>query len=225
MSEAFEGAAQVVETTVDKLKRGARTASISWVAALPVLAVGMTCFWAQRDALGLSGSALKIGALLVPLAFVIPAVVCDAVRGVRASLITVAWAIGRGLLFGVIGLVLGSLMLFVDALRPESAFGFFADAFTTGHLIAAGLPTLFAVAAYLWAIWDDQNARRPVMLAVFGVAAVLGPVAWWWSAGVAFGAMRYANADNSLLLAQAIALAGLAISCIGSAVVCALRKG
>jgi len=225
MSEAFEGAAPVNDTTVDGLKRGARTASLSWVAALPVLAVGMTCFWAQRDAAGMAGNALKIGALLVPLAFVIPAFVCDAVRGVRAGLVTVAFAIGRGLLFGVLGLVLGSLMLFVDVLRPEAAFGFFADAFSTGHLIAAGLPTLVAVAAYLWAVWGDANARRPVTLVVFGVAALLGPVAWWWSASVAFEAMRYANADNSLLLAHAIALAGLAISCVGSAIVCALRKG
>jgi len=215
----------VDETTVDKLKRGVRAASLSWVAALPLLAVGMTCFWAQRDATGTASSALKLGALLVPLAFVVPAVICDVVRGVRTSLRSAAFAVGRGLLFGVLGLILGSIMLFLEVLRPEAALGFFADAFTTGHLIAAGLPTLVAVGGYLWSVWGDANARRPVALVVFGVVALLGPLAWWWSTGIAFEAMRYANADNSLLLAQAIALAGLAISCIGSAVVCAWRKG
>lgn len=214
----------VSETTLDRVKRAARGLSLSWVIALPVLAVGMTCFWAQRDTPGTMGSALKLGALLVPLAFPVPAVVCDVVRGVRLGLLPVVMTIGRGLLIGVLGLVLGAVMLFIEVLRPESAFGFFADAFRTGHLIAAGLPTLIAVAAFVWSVWDDSEARRPVVLVGFGILALLGPALWMWSSGIAFEAMRYANADNALLLAQAITLGGLVLACMANAALSAFGR-
>lgn len=207
-----------------RFKRAARTGALSWIAALPVLAVGMMCFWAQRDAMGMSAQLLKFGALLVPVAFIVPSAVCDVVRGTAVSALSVVIAIGRGLLAGVIGLAVGSIMLFVEALRPESALGFFADAFTMGHLIAAGLPALIAFGLWLWTSWGDNDPRRLVRIAVVAVAAALGVAAWWWSTGVAFEAMRYANADNTLLLAQSMTLAAIAISCIASAAICAWRS-
>lgn len=208
----------------ERSRVAARGFAISWVAALPVLAVGMMCFWAQRDAVGIVGQLLKLGALLVPLAYTVPAAVCEVTKGARPGPVGALLAAGRGLLLGLLGVALGSVMLFVEALRPESAFGFFADAFTDGHLIAAVVPSVLVIAAFAYAVWSDPASRRPVPLAVFGVFVVLGPVAWMWSASVAFEAMRYANADNSLLLAHAMALAGLVVCCAGTAALC-LRRG
>lgn len=208
----------------DKVMRAARTGSLSWIIALPVLSVGMMCFWAQRDALGMVGNVLKIGALLVPLSYILPAAVCDVVDRVRMGPASLALVVGKGLGFGLLGLVLGSLMLFIEALRPESAFAFFPDAFTTGHLIAAGIPSLVAALGFGWSVLKDPASRRPVQLGVVGVLAVLGPVAWSWSAGVAFEAMRYANADNALLLAHAITLAALVVSVVANTALCTWRK-
>lgn len=214
----------MADTIAVRFKRAARTGSLSWIAALPVLAVGMMCFWAQRDATGVTAQLLRIGALLVPVSFVVPSAVCDVVRGTSASIVSVAIVVGRGLLLGLLGLVVGSVMLFVEALRPESALGFFADAFAMGHLIAASLPALIALGLWVWTSRESTPAPGLVRIIVVAVAAALGVAAWWWSTGVAFEAMRYANADNSLLLAQSMTLAALAICCIASAAVCAWRS-
>lgn len=208
----------------DKLMRAARTGSLSWIIALPVLAVGMMCFWAQRDALGMTGTLLKAGALLVPLSYVLATAVGDVAGRVRPGIIPLLVTVAKGLGLGVLGMVLGSLMLFVEALRPESAFAFFPDAFTTGHLIAAGIPSLIAAAGFAWSVWADTAPRRPLQLGVIAALALLGPAAWGWSAGVAFEAMRYANADNALLLAHAIALAALVVTVVANTALGALRN-
>lgn len=212
------------DSTVDRLIRASRTASLSWIASLPVLAVGMMCFWAQRDAVGITGPILKLGALLVPFAFVVPAIVELVAAGKAPKARDALMWILRGLLIGLGALVVGTAFLFIEALRPENALGLSGDSFSTGHMIAALAPSVISLGFGAWSAWSDSDSRKPVALAAIVVLAILGPAAWTWSARIAFEAMRYSNTDNSLMLAQAITLAGLAIACVTGSLLTAFRK-
>ncbi|MDP2234551.1 MAG: hypothetical protein Q8K89_13010, partial [Actinomycetota bacterium] len=114
--------------------------------------------------------------------------------------------------------------LFIEALRPENALGLSGDSFSTGHMIAAVAPSVISLGVVVWSAWSNPAARKPVALAAIVLVAALGPAAWTWSARIAFEAMRYSNTDNSLMLAQAITLAGLAIACIAGSLLTAFRK-
>ncbi|MDO9107752.1 MAG: hypothetical protein Q7U89_02000 [Coriobacteriia bacterium] len=212
------------DSIMDRLTSASRTASLSWIAALPVLSVGMMCFWAQRDAVGIVGSILKLGALLVPFAFVVPAIVGLVATGKTPKVRVVFIGILRGLFLGLGGLVLGTAFLFIEALRPENALGLSGDSFSTGHMIAAVVPSVMSLGVVAWNAWSSSTARKPVALAAIVLVAALGPAAWAWSARVAFDAMRFSNADNSLMLAQAITLAGLLIACVAGSLLTAFRK-
>ncbi|MBU4556808.1 MAG: hypothetical protein KJ747_08060 [Actinobacteria bacterium] len=212
------------DSIIDRLTNAARTASLSWIASLPVLAVGMMCFWAQRDAVGIMGSILKLGALLVPFTFVVPAIVEFVAAGKAPKARVALMGILRGLLIGLGGLVVGTAFLFIEALRPENALGLSGDSFSTGHMIAAVAPSVISLGVVVWSAWSNPAARKPVALAAIVLVAALGPAAWTWSARIAFEAMRYSNTDNSLMLAQAITLAGLAIACIAGSLLTVFRK-
>lgn len=203
-------------------RRFARVAGLSWIIGLSIAAVGMACFWAQRDASGVFSLALKIGALLVPLALVTPAIVCQVASGVRMSAGTLGAAAAKALGVALLSLVLGLLLTYVEALRPEEAFAFLGETFAGGHAIAAAVPAVLALAAYTWSVWNSGR-RIPVLGGLLGLAA-LGVAAWWWSTGIGYTAMRFSNIDASLLLAQAVVLAAVLASCLINAALCGRGK-
>lgn len=205
--------------------RFARGFAFSWLASLPVLAGGMACFWIQRDPGALPPVAVVVGAIvLLAAAFVVPAGACEVAKGRRADAIGIALVAGKAIGIAALGLVLGSLLPFVEALRPETVH-LLDDSFATSHLLAAAVPTVLAAGAYAFVAWVDPGARRPVTYGVLGVLALLGPTAWWWCAGIGFAEMRYSNADAILLMVQTITLAALLFACVANAGLCALRAG
>lgn len=206
-------------STTGMLGATAQGAAIGWLSALPVLALGMAGFWLQRDSSGAAMVALEIGAIAcVAAALVAPGALCAYTSGRRGVGAFVASTL-KGLLVGVAALVVASLLSAVEALRPES-ISFFAEEFASAHGMAATVPTVIAVGWTAYRVWIGGSRRRLVGIAVAMAAGVVGVVLWWWSAGVAYGALRFSNADSILLMAQTVALAALVITCIADAALC-----
>lgn len=211
-------------STNGMLSATARGAAIGWLAALPFLALGMTGFWLQRDSSGVASVALEIGAIAcVALALIAPGVLC-AYTSERRGVSAFAVATLKGLLVGIASLVVASLLSAVEAFRPES-ISFFAQEFASAHGMAATVPTVLAVGWTAYLAWAGGSQRRLMGIAVAALAGAAGVVLWWWSAGVAYDALRFSNADSILLMAQTVALAALVIACIADAALCKRAPG
>lgn len=193
-----------------------------WLVSLPFLGIGMGCFWLQRDIGGMGGAALGVGALAaLSVALLLPGLT-PLVFAPKRSGRSLVLAIGRSLLIAVVCLVAASLLSAVDALRPEDV-SFFGYEFASSHALAAAVPTSIALALTAISVWQRGSDRRLAWIAPAVVVAVLGVGMWWWSAGTGYDAIRFTNADEIVLMAQTVALAGLLFACIASAVLSGTR--
>lgn len=187
-----------------------------WLLSLPILAVGMGCFWLQRDSGGVVAIALGVVAVLgLVAAMVAPGLMpwmLDAKRSAR----NLPAAAGKSVLIAVVCLIAASLLSTVEALRPEDV-SFFGYEFASAHALAAAVPTAAALALAAFAAWRGGSERRLVWIAPAVIASVVGVGLWWWSASTGYGAIRFTNADEIVLMAQTVALAGLLLACAVSA--------
>ncbi|PKQ10264.1 MAG: hypothetical protein CVT69_00565 [Actinobacteria bacterium HGW-Actinobacteria-9] len=194
----------------------AAVAGVGWLASLPLLGIGMGCFWLQRDSNGAASFTLGIAAVLgIASALVLPGLVPWVLDRRHASFVT---TVARSVGIALVSLAAASLLSVVEALRPED-ISFFGHEFAAAHALAAAVPTAAALGLLAAAFWRRGPDRRLVWIAPGVIVAILGVVAWWWSAGTGYHAIRFTNADEIILMAQTVALGSLLFVSIGSAVV------
>jgi hypothetical protein len=191
--------------------------AVGWLGSLPLLAVGMGCFWLQREAAGAAGVALGVlGPVALAVALIAPGPI-SAWRAGQRGLVRLLLVSGRALLVAVAALVPASLLSMIEALRPEEV-SFFGQDFAAAHAIAAAVPTVLAVAAVVANAWIGAAPRRFALTALAVTAGMAGVLAWQWSAGAGYDAIRFTNADEIVLMAQTVTLAGLLLASVGNAV-------
>lgn len=194
-----------------------------WLLSLPFLAIGMGCFWLQRDSGGIVAVVLGVIAVLgLVTAMVAPGLMpwmLDAKRSVRG----LPAAVGKSLLIAVVCLIAASLLSTVEALRPEDV-SFFGYEFASSHALAAAVPTAAALSLVAFAAWQGGSDRRRMWIVPSVIVSVAGVGLWWWSAGTGYEAIRFTNADEIVLMSQTVALAGLLLACAVSAILFGSRS-
>lgn len=201
---------------MDPLQGIAAVGGASWLLSLPLLGVGMGCFWLQSDMTGIAGTALRILAVaLLVVALLLPGLL-PWIFDRRSSSLVIAAAKSVGV--ALASLVVASLLSAVEALRPEDV-SFFGSEFASAHALAAAVPTALALAIFAAAFWRRGPDGRMMWIAPAVLASVLGVGLWWWSAGVGYHAIRFTNADEIVLMTQTVALSGLLIASALTAIV------